>query len=361
MSSSLLLALPLVASFLANARRGAAQGTSAVCDPGWDWMTNSKGQSPCLVSSYLFTPCSPASQSWVYPLTPGFHYNTPLNSTDSATPCRCNTVLYSMINACATCQGQLAYTIPWATYAQNCSTVYLQKFPADIPLGTAVPAWAYLDITRNGTFNPDAAEAIANQNKPDTTATVSVISSSSSSISSPTAPASTTGGANGSSPSGSAGQSSAASSKSDVGPIVGGVVGGVVGAIAIGLGIFFFLRHRRNQAKSQPTGPVEPAGGSEAQYAQYAQYPHPQYPAYDEKSPTQEVIQPLVQPSPKLYDPNDPSTFPTTGDANTGSLHTYPTTENAAYSGAAANYVGGGYQSSTATSQHPTYKGAPEL
>ncbi|TFK93939.1 hypothetical protein K466DRAFT_658224 [Polyporus arcularius HHB13444] len=365
MPSTLLLALPLVAYFATHTPGVAAQGTSAVCQPGWEWMTNSKGQSPCLVASYLFTPCTTPSASWVYPLSPGYHYNTPLNSSDSATPCRCSSVLYSMINACAACQGQLLYTIPWSLYAQNCSTVYVQKFPDDIPLGTAVPAWAYMDITRNGTFNPDAAEAIANQNKPDATATISVISagptSSFSSLSLP--PTSTSHGASGSGSTGAPSKSGSGSSKSsNVGPIVGGVVGGVVGALAIGLGIFFFLRHRqrRNKATSLPTtGPLDVAGGP-AQYAQYAAYP-----AYGEgeKALTQEVLQPLVQPSPKLYDPNDPSTFPTGGDATAGSLNTssYPTAEHTAYSGGAANYMGSGYQPSVPASQHPVYKGAPEL
>ncbi|KAI0721814.1 hypothetical protein C8T65DRAFT_629280 [Cerioporus squamosus] len=364
MSSSLLLALPIVAFFATRAPGVAAQGTSAVCEAGWEWMANSKGQSPCLVASYLFTPCSPASVAWVYPLSDGFHYNTPLNSSDSATPCRCSTVLYSMINACATCQGQLAYTIPWSLYAQNCSTVYVQKFPDDIPLGTAVPAWAYIDVTRNGTFNPDAAEAIANLDKPDTTATISVVSAGPSSTSSTRPPSSTGHGASGSGSTGLPSQGGSSSGKSNIGPIVGGVVGGVLGALAIGLGIFFFLRHRRNKSKSHPpTGPLDLAGGGEVQYAQYPQYP--QYPAYGEgeKSPTQEVMQPLVQPSPKLYDPNDPSTFPMTSDANAGSLHTstYPTTEQSAYSGGAAHYTGTGYQSSMTPGQHPMYKGVPEL
>lgn len=36
-------------------RRGAA--TDAFCRPEFDWMNNSKGQSPCLVAAYLLAPC----------------------------------------------------------------------------------------------------------------------------------------------------------------------------------------------------------------------------------------------------------------------------------------------------------------
>ena len=62
-------------------------------------------------------------------------------------------------------------------------------------------------------------------------------------------------------------------------------------------------------------------------------------------------------------DPNDPTTFPTASDANAGTVHTstYPATETSAFSGGAANYVGGSYQPSMTTGQHPSYKVAPEL
>lgn len=72
---SALLLVPLVASLASRIPGAAAQGTNAVCNNGYDWvssflfpitpchltcvqMSNSKGQSPCLVSSWLFTPCS---------------------------------------------------------------------------------------------------------------------------------------------------------------------------------------------------------------------------------------------------------------------------------------------------------------
>ena len=126
-------------------------------------------------------PDDPAD-AWVYPLTPTFHYNTPIADPLSATPCRCNTVLYSTIEACATCQSQGNYVTPFVSslalgipidcvyqvvdllpklhlynswYQRVRSIVPLSmrqltplcRYPENIPPGTAVPAWAYLDVT----------------------------------------------------------------------------------------------------------------------------------------------------------------------------------------------------------------------
>ncbi|PIL36824.1 hypothetical protein GSI_00514 [Ganoderma sinense ZZ0214-1] len=356
---SALLLVPLVASLVSRIPGAAAQGTNAVCNSGYGWMSNSKGQSPCLISSWLFTPCSAPADSWVYPLSPGYHYNTPLDNSQSATPCRCNTVLFSTIAACATCQGQEEYIVPWSTYSQNCSTVYVQKYPATIPSGTSIPAWAYLDITTNNTFNPAAAQAVASQNAPDSTAPSTA--SQTAGATSLTAAPSATSGSNGAP---STGQNSGSTSKksSNVGPIVGGVVGGIAAIVLIGVVVFFVLRSRRNAARNQPTGPVDlTANGN---YGQYPQQQYANYPAdmqYGEKSPVgaqSDPSQPLMV-NQRLYDPNDPTTFPSQ-DPYAGSLQAstgYPTTETTA---AASNpYVG--YQGSVATNQNPTYHGAPEL
>ncbi|KAI0751428.1 hypothetical protein C8Q80DRAFT_1119204 [Daedaleopsis nitida] len=355
MSSLGPLLLPLLVHLASRAPKVAAQGgTSAVCNAGFDWMSNSKGQSPCLVSSWLFTPCSTAAASYVYPLAPTYHYNTPQNSSTSATPCRCNTVLFSTIAACATCQGQENYITPWSEYKENCSTVYIQKYPEDIPADTAVPAWAYLDITQVNTFDPAAAQALANQGAPESTATVTPSSTATSNTATPTSSDSSQGA-----PKSGNGDTSGGSKKSiSIGPIVGGVVGGVVALIAIGLAVFFFLRHRRSKAKhTVPTGPLDSTTGG-AQYAQYTQYPQYGEAPYGETSPTQEVIQPLISaPSPRLYDPNDPTTFPNV-DNYTGSVQA---------SGHSAEHPGSHgltastHQPSLAMNQHSTYKGVPEL
>ena len=43
------------------------------------------------------------ADAYVYSLPTGFHYRPPIPST--ATACQCNTIFYSVIQACAVCQG----------------------------------------------------------------------------------------------------------------------------------------------------------------------------------------------------------------------------------------------------------------
>ncbi|PIL35110.1 hypothetical protein GSI_02898 [Ganoderma sinense ZZ0214-1] len=272
-----LLLIPLtIASLLSSHSLGvAAQGTNATCNSGFEWMTNSKNQSPCLVSSWLFTPCYSSSDSFVYPLSPGFHYNTPLNSTESATPCRCNTVLFSTISACATCQGQGNYTIP---------------YPVNIPSGTAIPAWAYLDVRVNNTFDPAAAEAVAAQDLPESsaspgpTSSLSTTQTSESESTTGTSTASytylTDGSASGTpSATSNASSSESGSKKSNAGPIAGGVVGGIAGVALIGAAVFFIPRLRSRHGGA-PQGSWE-------------------------QSPVTSA--PSIR---RFYDPNNPRTFP---------------------------------------------------
>ncbi|SJL06296.1 uncharacterized protein ARMOST_09632 [Armillaria ostoyae] len=119
-------------------------------------------------------------------------------------------------------------------------------FPHDIPSDTAVPHWAYLSLLSNGTV--DIADAETDTGAEVTaTATASSASTATSTIAS--GPETTSA-------------SSSGSSKGDTGAIVGGVVGGVLG---------------KRLGRSQYPEPIFVAPSSMGQ---------------------------------KLYDPNDPSTFP---------------------------------------------------
>ncbi|KAI0723528.1 hypothetical protein C8Q76DRAFT_691930 [Earliella scabrosa] len=222
-----------------------AQTTTAVCDDGFDWMNNTKGQSPCLTAAYLLLPCNTPAGSKVGTLGDGASYVGPRKDTTylGVSPCRCSTVYYSLLAACATCQGGAANIRPWLTYSTNCTNdvTTIADFPANIPGDTGVPVWAYQDV--NGFWDAEAAEALASQNQPDKTATVAP-SSSSTSAPNPGA----TGGPDDDTSSGNS--TSNESSGSNIGPIVGGVVGGVVGALAIGLAIFFYLRSKRVRTRS---------------------------------------------------------------------------------------------------------------
>ena len=158
MSPILLPALAILVSHLSTV---AAQGTNATCGLGYDWVCLSTPffilfpahliafpppRCPILlVRAHVSYPptfsslalhqqvcCSlfeaantywPHVDSWVYPLSAGYHYNTPIDNSLSATPCRCNTVLYSTIQACATCQGQENYIPPYALHTMFCVSV----------------------------------------------------------------------------------------------------------------------------------------------------------------------------------------------------------------------------------------------
>lgn len=102
----------------------------------------------------------------------------------------------------------------------------MTSFPAPIPGGVAVPAWAYLNVTAVDLFDAPGASALASQNMPDSTA-----------VPSPTGTGTGTG-------TGSSGGSK--KKKTNTGAIAGGVVGGLVGLALILLGAFFlYKRHSR--------------------------------------------------------------------------------------------------------------------
>ncbi|KAI0750062.1 hypothetical protein C8Q80DRAFT_670079 [Daedaleopsis nitida] len=352
--------LVLIASGLGSCLPGVAgQDTNATCSPEFDWMFNSKGQSPCLISSYLFTPCAAPADTFVFPLGPGQHYATPVDEPTSANPCRCNTVLFSTIAACATCQGGGDYIVPWPTYSQNCSSPgpFIEEYPEDIPSGTAVPAWAYLDIRlTDNTFSVAAAQEAADQDLPESTAPAipsptsqvtvnSVATSQSTPASSPSIPL----------PQPSDSQTSSAQKSSNVGTIVAGLVGSLIGCAGVGVAVFFYLRYRRlKRAHETSSGPSDAS--------EWGAHP----PSYGEKLFTKEAAQLLAsQKSRKLYNPNDPTTFPQSmgSDSVNGSVDValHPDAERGA-----SPFGNHGYLTSTGElvmgpARKQTYPGIPEL
>ncbi|TEB30503.1 hypothetical protein FA13DRAFT_1733820 [Coprinellus micaceus] len=121
------------------------------------WTYNSLNQSPCVVGSALGSVCHASGQFSIPPLPPRAHYVGPWARPTEATPCRCSTVFYSLLSACAYCQA--SDFIGWSDYSANCTTVYSGVFPRAIPRGIAVPAWAYMDVNATDFFNPLLAEA----------------------------------------------------------------------------------------------------------------------------------------------------------------------------------------------------------
>ncbi|RPD75671.1 hypothetical protein L226DRAFT_560155 [Lentinus tigrinus ALCF2SS1-7] len=295
------------------------QSTSAVCRKTFDWMTNSLGQSPCLVTSWLFVPCyGPGNGSFIESLTPDEVYEGPqAKDAFDSTPCDCNTVLYSVFAACGLCQG--ANIDPWPTYSTNCTQVSIGSYPEPIPGGTAIPAWAFLDVTTNSTFNIVAAMALAAQDPPDVrsnlTTSAGASSTSTSSTTSTSSSKSMLSGASSSITTSTSSQSVVTNSAStstasatgsasefpdhrhsDIGAIVGGTVGGIIGVLLTGV-LMYYVAFRKPKDTHTFTS------GSDSSAVLHIGGPlNNQY-----------VISPTSMQSVNgalLYDANDPRTYP---------------------------------------------------
>jgi len=145
LAAALLLASPLPA---------AAQVVYPSCSSSWFWSFNSLEQSPCAVAAHLQSVCD-HGEFTIPPLVPGDSYVGPSGSNDSTDLCKCNTVVYSLMSACDACQFDDAVWFSWKTWSVNCSVVDPPStFSNTIPNDTMVPAWAFLDVTKGGTWNP---------------------------------------------------------------------------------------------------------------------------------------------------------------------------------------------------------------
>ncbi|TRM62590.1 hypothetical protein BD626DRAFT_497860 [Schizophyllum amplum] len=268
--------------------QNSTSSASAQCtDSNYDWTYNTLTQSPCDVLVYLGAVCNSGIFS-VPSLETDEQYVGP--DPAYATECRCNTVFYSVLAACSACQD--AEYIEWSTYSANCSSVAIAQYPEDIPSGTRVPHWAYQDVVSNDTFSLQTAINDAYSDPAESTGsakpTYSASKSSSSGSSDP-----------GAQPS-SASSSSGSGSKTNVGAIAGGVVGGVVGLGLLGALLFFLMRRRRQRAGMAPASAAPPLTSHTPPLP-------PSTPgAFSEKT---EFV-PNRTATPKLYDPSDPSTFP---------------------------------------------------
>ncbi|KAF7363632.1 hypothetical protein MSAN_01020300 [Mycena sanguinolenta] len=245
--------LPAIFSTFVLARIALGQpNTNATCNPSFAWASNSLRQSPCLVAAYLGSVCDdglffvPALDNSLS------FYQGP--TVAQANSCGCSSAFYSLLGACAQCQS--AQVLSWSAFSENCTTTYSQIYPDNIPTGTAVPHWAYQNVT-GGTFNSTLAQL--NLNAPESTAN-----------SQPTSATLPPGSSNTSSP-----------KKSKAGPIAGGVVGGVVFICLVCIAAFWFIRRRHRGVALVPT----PIG-------YYS-----------------DITFSSLQ-TPKLYNPSDPSTFP---------------------------------------------------
>ncbi|KAF9068754.1 hypothetical protein BDP27DRAFT_1402993 [Rhodocollybia butyracea] len=215
---------------------------------------NSLGQSPCQVAGYLGAVCTSEDVYMIPPVDAALEYTLPVLS---AVNCTCSTAYYSVLSACAACQGAVYLT--WSEYSSNCSTVYTTEYPNPVPPETAIPHWAFQSYADPGaTFNIDLAVAQGGEfyfhpYTPETTA-------------------------------------SSSKKKSEAGPIAGGVVGGVALLSLLAVGVVFYRRRGRQNRSPQPSKPILDGMDMHA-------------------TPTPMISQ-VSTPSAKLYDPSDPTTFP---------------------------------------------------
>lgn len=213
------------------------------------------------------------------------------------------------------------------------------RFPEEIPEDTAVPGWAYEDpADTNNVFNPtsalaDSCKMIKNHVHVDREFMTNLPQNLSS-----IAPESTgtlvqetrTASGSGSSSTSTNSSSSAAggSSKSNAGAIAGGVVGGIAGVSLLGLLAFFLIRRsKKSKANKTTVANVGSAGadlnggngypGSNVNSPLMAQHDI----SYSPLSHSQQGYDSSLaattggaMPTPRLYDPNDPSTFPSALD-----------------------------------------------
>ncbi|KAF8427665.1 hypothetical protein L210DRAFT_994990 [Boletus edulis BED1] len=157
--------LVILATALLLVGPAVAQFTNAICLSSFDWMTNSKGQNPCLVSAYLVGACVAGGCIVDALHHPHDRYLGP--TADEQNPCQCSSVTYNTTSACALCQN--GTVVNWSRWSLNCSTLHPGVFSPGVPGGTAVPQWAFQDVTTSDRFSLKLAEVVGDT--PESTAT----------------------------------------------------------------------------------------------------------------------------------------------------------------------------------------------
>lgn len=233
--ASLFAAIFLLASRVMDAH--AQQLVYPTCSASWSWSFNSLGQSPCLVAAYLQGVCN--NEVFTIPaLAPGNSYTGPTGPGDANDLCKCNTVVYSLMSACDACQG--AKWFSWNSWSRNCTTTDPPTtFSNLVPSGTSVQEWAFVDVTKEGTWDPVLAYQVGNA--------IEVSGGQPGTLAAPATPTSTQTAVPGLSSTQLATAHAHSSSKKTA-AIVGGVVGGLaILATAVGL-LLWRARVRRRRA-----------------------------------------------------------------------------------------------------------------
>ncbi|KAF9507620.1 hypothetical protein BS47DRAFT_288618 [Hydnum rufescens UP504] len=301
-----------------------AQTSNVTCLPSFNWSDNSLGQSPCLQAAWLQAECNDGSW-WVNTIPPTYHYIGPTQDNSTENACICTTVVYNLLSACGACQNRtwISWT-SWSFYCVDYRDIKEGTYNVTIPYGSSIPAWAFdLPSNHNDTFNISAAQDIGDSpERPGSTP--SPTSTSTSTPSFTTSGSLLTGYPSSASISSSPTQSGGSrASTSNVGAIAGGVAGGVVGLALIGLAGFLLLRKRRppSTVPSQDSDRVLISPSS----AGFSGLSGRGGMVLNGSGP--EMVNAGNRPLsfPGVYDPNDPSTYPSTPTPSpsqaTGSNH----------------------------------------
>jgi hypothetical protein len=273
----------------------------------WEWTFNSIDQNACTVAAYLMATCNGGSFT-IDALKPGYSYIGP-TGVDDTNLCKCNTVTYSLISACDACQGAVWTT--WPEYSSNCTkTLPPSSFPNPVPSGTRVPQWALIDITSENNWNSNKSFAVGDSPEQ---APGAVLGASGATGSASGTHSGATSSLPGESSSAVKPTSSSTSKKSssNLGAIVGGAVGGVVVIALAAVAIVFFLRRRSSDGPA-PVAP--PAVGAYQPPMDEIQQPLTMDDGFTMASSIPGTIGSSMPGTPvspmRIYDPNDPSTFP---------------------------------------------------
>jgi len=227
----------------------------------WNWTYNSLNQTPCSTAAYLAAECT-NGRFTIPRLAQGNSYMGPVGN--SADICKCNSVYYSVISACAGCQK--CTWIPYDQWYANCTKVApVSTFPQTITNDTLVPAWAFVNVSNTKPWDNVSACAFGG------------IPESKGNSRPPFAP-----------------QFDASTTKAvDIGLIVGVTLGSTILFLTIvGAGGWYLLRRRRRRRSSR----ANPRSSAQPLTAEQELSPVPWTPESDMK----------------LYDPSDPSTYPNT-------------------------------------------------
>ncbi|KAI0662917.1 hypothetical protein C8Q70DRAFT_479143 [Cubamyces menziesii] len=290
----------------------------------YGWMNNPDGLSPCDVYDTLLSACDGlACDSTTSAITKQARAANAPSSIASENPCFCNTVSYSVKAACELCTGVDVQTLHQYTADQcgpNDGGIYI-TFPCH-NTDVIVPSWA-LQSWQNETFNvtlasqiAQAAETAASTHEFSATPPMAMtpsfsigetsalnsqsVSSNAQSIgNAPTSAVSTRTDAP--RPNGHSGSRS----PRDVGPIIGGVGAATLIGLASVLAICFVRRRCccRGDAVVRKRRPST-SDKNEGRGAFTGSHDQPR----DDR--TSSVQAPLFNFGLKLYDPDDPSTYP---------------------------------------------------